>query len=57
MTLQWTYKSFEDKGEDRKRTTELRVNPHQQNLPSMLYAVRARKCPTKCPLAQDYYTE
>ena len=39
----------------RVRTTELRACLHQQTF--IIYAVRARKCPTMCPAAQDYYTE
>lgn len=51
-----TYKKSEDKGEDSKRTTDLRVYPHQQSVSPIIHIVRASERPTKCPVAQDYYT-
>ena len=52
-----TYKKSEDRGEDRMRTTDLRVYPHHQFLPSIIHAVRASVSPSECPVAQNYYTE
>lgn len=52
-----THKKSEDRGEDSKRTTDLRVYPHQQSVSAIISAVRAGVCPSECPVAQNYYTK
>ena len=57
LLVLYTYKKSEDRGEDGKRTTDLRVYPHQQSVSPIIHAVRASLCLSECPVAQNYYTK